>query len=111
MICAREQKAGRSTSGVYSSQLGRFVNSRSDVEKIAAEKGYGATGTGINVKLPELREVEKEYKVADDIVDEAVERVNQDEYDGRMTEQEKTDAFHETQERLSGEHHTYTALE
>lgn len=106
---AKEKAAGRDTSGFYSQQLGRFVESRADVERKARELGLAASGPGIDVPSDPVVEVERTYTVADHIVEEEVLKV-EDEH-GPLPEQERQDLWQETQDRLSGDHRKYTAVE
>ena len=61
---------GKQDNGFYSHQLQSWVSSRADVKRICAEKNYHCDGAVSHVAGD--RTVEKPYKVADDIVHDAV---------------------------------------
>jgi len=64
---------GRSENGFYSHQLQRWVSSRSDVKRICAEENRDCEGSVSHRSVwDKPRPDEKPYRVADDIVAEAV---------------------------------------
>jgi len=64
---------GKPGNGFYSGQLQRWVSSKSDVKKICQEKNYDCEGSVTNKShWDSPRPDEVPYKVADDIVDDAV---------------------------------------
>jgi hypothetical protein len=87
-----------------------WVDSRSDLARLANERGVGIEGAGIKVDCPEPPpEEDKPYEVANDIV---AKRVAETESEvGGLSPRERGELFMETKERLSGGQETVDSLE
>lgn len=78
-----------------------WIGSRDDVKRVALAKGVGVEGT-VNVKAPEVEDVEKPYEVADNLVEREVERIVKDEARGDVSVRERRDLKEKTKVRLKG---------
>jgi len=86
----------------YSHQMQRPVSSKADVKRWCEETGGGCEDLGIEPRPPEEDPWSKPYRVADSIVEREVEKVNEQEWGGRMPEQKRAAVKEELAVEMSG---------
>ena len=92
---------GRQENGFYSGQLQKWVGSRADVKKACVEKGFDCEGSASQkTTWDKPRPDEEKYRVADDIVDDAV---FSQLVDNPTALKENPNLIVETAERLAGD--------
>lgn len=86
--------------------LNAWVGSKAEVKAIAAVKGYGVDGAAIKAPAPEPIETPpKPYQVAEEIVQDEVERVVEEDYGNDVTPRERKELVGATRTRLRGKQH------
>ena len=86
----------------YSHQMQRPISSKSDVRRWCEETGGGCEDLGIEPRPPEEDPWSKPYRVADSIVEREVERIEEQEWGGRMPEQKRAAVKEELAVEMSG---------
>lgn len=86
----------------YSHQMQRPVASKADIKRWCEETGGGCEDLGIEPRPPEEDPWGKPYRVADSIVEREVERIEEQEWGGRMPEQKRAAVKEELAVEMSG---------
>ena len=86
----------------YSHQMQRPISSKSDVRRWCEETGGGCEDLGIEPRPPEEDPWSKPYRVADSIVEREVERIEEQEWGGRMPAQKRAAVQDELAVQMSG---------